>query len=170
MSQVYSSPGVKYYTLPGLNLYVMTSDNPAPDGFPIQIPFDQTLAASDKFNLVEFNNTGTSFEFLNRGMYNITVNLAYKSLNNNDEPAPVDSNVDLYLQLERPGQFDDLKISRSKFNCPAQSSTLEYNVLNVSCTTYFRRGDIVRVFFENLVENITTILTSDTILIISQIN
>jgi len=175
MSQVYANNTIKYYDLPGLTQYLLTIDQPIANNTITFLKFNTLNPDTDNFEgIIQKNSTGTRFNILKSGMYSIILNVEYKTLDNTIPPAiPFINNTEVFISLSRPPEFSDLKIAHIKNTTPPQSSTTEFNVSSLSCITYLRAGDIINLFFETLqddIDIITTVLKSNSSLIISRIN
>jgi len=176
-NQVYANNVTKFYDLPLLMEWLTLSDETVPSNdLTYLIPFNIINPATPEYpGIVEFNLLGTAFSILKSGMYSINVNVGYKSLTTVTPPTlpvPIESNINLYITLTRSPQFTDLVLANNKLNCPAQSSTTEFNVVNISAVTYLQVGDILRTHFINndASGGTTHLLSPSTGLIISRIN
>ncbi len=151
MSQIYSSPGVKYYDLPGMNEYFLLN-NEEIDHFTSHLcEFGNVNNEINDFNdLVLIEDLGRRFTILKNGMYSFNSYIAYRNLEELSPPAtPLPTNVDYYMILNRPPQFTELKICRSKKNNPAEDNVSMYNYINISFETYLKFGDVIKFIFVN---------------------
>lgn len=176
--RVYSNETEKYYSVPGMNEYVMNSTvdiagaaGNAPSTVPVAglLSFTENSPSVRQFPDICTIINGSGIAINEAGMYCIKLLAGVVDPNN---PTTVDVDLNIKMTLTRSGDALNglvLDESQCRFVAAGASPGSTVRVISLSCTGFFKKDDEINITLQNYSAGIVRVLDSQCQLMVSKI-